>query len=215
MARGPSYCVPFRRRREGKTDYKARRALLISRQPRAVIRASLMHTNVQIIEATLTGDVIIASGNSIQLKAYGWKASCGNLSAAYLTGLLCGTRATERKVARAVPDIGMHQPTEGARVFASLKGIMDAGVNIPVDQKKIPDEARLKGKHISDYAKSLASSNMELYEKTFSGYLKRNLEPEKLEEHFETVRKAMASKPRKVTRPRKKDGRKTRRKKKK
>ncbi|MCW3982068.1 MAG: 50S ribosomal protein L18, partial [Candidatus Bathyarchaeota archaeon] len=30
MARGPSYRLPFRRRREGKTDYKARRALLIS-----------------------------------------------------------------------------------------------------------------------------------------------------------------------------------------
>jgi large subunit ribosomal protein L18 len=213
MARGPSYRVPFRRRREGKTDYKARRALLTSRQPRAVIRVSLKHTNVQIVKATLTGDTIIASGNSTQLRAYGWKASCGNLSAAYLTGLLCGSRATERKVTRAVPDIGMHQPTDGARVFATLKGIMDAGVDIPVDKKKFPDEARLKGKHISDYAKTLASSNMELYERTFSGYLKRNLEPEKLEEHFETVKKAMSSKPRQVTRPRKKVSRKTRRKK--
>ncbi|UCD97258.1 MAG: 50S ribosomal protein L18 [Candidatus Bathyarchaeota archaeon] len=211
MARGPSYRVPFRRRREGKTDYKARRALLISRQPRAVIRASLKHTTVQIIQATLAGDMIIASGNSRQLKAYGWKGACGNLSAAYLTGLLCGSKATEKKVTRAIPDIGMHQPTKGARVFASLKGLMDAGVNLPVDQKKFPDEARLKGNHISNYAKTLASSNMELYEQTFSGYLKRSLKPENLEEHFETVKKAMSLKPRKVTPPRKKTSRKTRR----
>jgi large subunit ribosomal protein L18 len=215
MARGPSYRVPFRRRREGKTDYKARRALLASRQPRAVVRRSLKHTTVQIIEATLTGDKIIAASNSKQLEAYGWQGACGNLSAAYLTGLLCGSRATEKKITRAIPDIGMHQPTEGARVFASLKGLMDAGVDIPVDQNKLPDEARLKGKHISDYAKTLATSNTDLYEQTFSGYLKRSLKPENLEEHFETVKKAMSSKPHKATTPRKKPSRKTKRMKKK
>jgi large subunit ribosomal protein L18 len=215
MARGPSYRVPFRRRREGKTDYKARRALLASRQPRAVVRTSLKHTTVQIIDATLTGDMIVTATNSKQLRAYGWQGACGNLSAAYLTGLLCGSMAIKKKTTQAIPDIGMHQPTEGARIFASLKGLMDAGVDIPVDQKKFPDEARLKGKHISDYAKTLASSNTELYEKTFSGYLKRSLKPENLEEHFETVKKAMSSKPRKVTTPRKKASRKTRRTKKK
>ncbi|MEJ2242859.1 MAG: 50S ribosomal protein L18, partial [Candidatus Bathyarchaeota archaeon] len=31
MATGPRYRVPFRRRREGKTNYRTRRALVLSR----------------------------------------------------------------------------------------------------------------------------------------------------------------------------------------
>src|SRR2546425_1171801 len=38
MADGPRYSVPFRRRREGRTDYKLRRALVRSGKPRAVVR---------------------------------------------------------------------------------------------------------------------------------------------------------------------------------
>ena len=96
MAKGPAYRVPFRRRREGKTDYKARKALVISRLPRVVTRGSLKHMNVQVIEATPTGDKVIVSANSQELKNYGWKVSCGNLPSAYLTGLLCGMRAVDK-----------------------------------------------------------------------------------------------------------------------
>ncbi len=193
MAKGPSYRVPFRRRREGKTDYKARKALIISRIPRVVTRVSLKHMNVQIIEATPTGDQVIASANSQELKNYGWQAVCGNLPSAYLTGLLCGIRAVAKNLKRAVADLGLHQPTKGARVFASLKGVIDAGVDVPHNVEKLPGEKKLKGQGIADYAKSLASSNTELYEKTFSKYLKRKLSPEKLPEHFEVTKEKIAS----------------------
>lgn len=195
MAKGPSYCVPFRRRREGKTDYKARKALILSRLPRLVTRGSLKHMNVQIIEATTTGDKVIVSANSQELKNYGWQAACGNLPSAYLTGLLCGTRAVAKNVKKAIVDIGLHQPTKGARVFASLKGVLDAGISVPHGVEKLPDEKQLRGQHIADYAKSLASSNVELYERTFSKYLKRKLAPEKLVEYFNAAKEKIAAPP--------------------
>ncbi len=198
MPTGPTYKVPFRRRREGRTDYKARKALIVSRLPRVVTRSSLKHTNVQIVEAEPAGDRVVASANSQELKNYGWQAACGNLPSAYLTGLLCGVRAVAKNVKKAVPDIGLHRPTRGARIFASLKGVIDAGVDIPHDAEKLPDGERLKGKHIADYAENLASSNNELYERTFSKYLKTKLIPEKLPQHFETVKE-------KITAPQKKE----------
>lgn len=193
MARGASYRVQFRRRREGKTDYEARKALIISKLPRVVTRGSLKHMNVQIIDATPTGDRIIASANSQELKNYGWQAPCGNLPSAYLTGMLCGVRAIAKNVKKAVADIGLHQPTKGARVFASLKGVIDAGVEVPHSVEKLPDEKRLKGQHIADYAKNLAASNTELYEKTFSEYLRNKLSPEKITEHLGAAKEKIAS----------------------
>jgi large subunit ribosomal protein L18 len=37
----PTYKMPFRRRREGKTNYTKRLKLLLSRKPRLVVRKSL------------------------------------------------------------------------------------------------------------------------------------------------------------------------------
>ncbi len=204
MAKGPSYRVAFRRRREGKTDYKARKALVISRIPRVVTRGSLKHFNVQIVEATPTGDKVIASANSQELRNYGWQTACGNLPAAYLTGLLCGVRAVAKDVKKAVADIGLHQPTKGARIFASLKGIIDAGVEVPHNVEKLPDEKRLRGQHIAAYAKHLASSNVQSYEETFSRYLQNSVSPEKVPEQFEAARDKISavlkkSKPQKKT----------------
>ncbi len=193
MAKGPSYRVQFRRRREGKTDYKARKALVTSRLPRLVTRASLKHINIQVIEATPTGDKVVASANSQELKKYGWQAACGNMPSAYLTGLLCGVRAAGKGVKKAVADIGLHQPTKGARIFASLKGFVDAGVEVPHSAEKLPDEKRLRGQHIADYAKNLASSNPQQYEKAFSKYLKDNLPPEKVPEHFDAAKGTIAA----------------------
>ncbi len=204
MARGPAYRVPFRRRREGKTDYKARKALIISKLPRVVTRGSLKHMNIQIVEATSSGDKVIVSANSRELEKYGWQGACGNIPSAYLTGLLCGVRAGAKNVKKTVADIGLHQPTKGARIFASLKGVIDAGVEVPCDEAKLPDEKRLRGQHIADYAKSLASSNPELYERSFSRYSEKKLSPEKLVEHFETVKEKIAVHPKKEKKVKKK-----------
>jgi large subunit ribosomal protein L18 len=206
VARGPTYNLPFRRRREGKTDYRARKALIVSRLARVVPRASLRNMNVQVIEATPTGDRVIASARSQELKNYGWRAACGNLPSAYLTGFLCGTRAMKKNVKKAVADIGLHQPTKGARVFASLKGVIDAGIDVPQEPRKLPEEQRLRGEHIAEHATLLLSLDDESYQKRFSKYLERKLPPEQLADHFEATKTKLSlpSRKEKAKQPRRK-----------
>ena len=193
MATGPRYRVPFRRRREGKTNYRLRRALVLSKQPRLAVRGTLNHMIAQIIKAKVTGDEVVVSAHSRELtKTYGWQGSCGNVSAAYLTGLLCGYRAVAHGVKKAVLDIGLRAPSRGARAFAALKGVLDAGVTVPHGENVLPDEKRIHGQHIVDYA-NLLSSNPEEYQKRFSKYLSRGLRPEKFSDHFSLIREKIVS----------------------
>ncbi len=188
MAFGPNYRVSFHRRRKGKTDYRARRALVISQLPRLVIRGTLKHMIVQVIEAKTVGDAVVASAHSRELdKSYGWKGSDGNISAAYLTGLLCGYRAVLAGVKKAVLDLGLQFPSKGARIFATLKGFVDAGVTVPYAKDELPNEKRIRGEHVAVYASRLAS-NPEAYQRQFSVYLSRKMPPEKLPEHFSSVK---------------------------
>jgi len=193
MPLGPNYRVPYRRRREGKTDYKARRALVLSKIPRFIVRGSLKHMTVQIVEARSEGDRVITAANSRELiKTFGWKGSCSNLPSAYLTGFLCGLRAVGKGVKRAILDIGLFSPTKGSRIFAALKGVMDAGVEIPCEKEKLPDENRVSGQHIAEYAKQLSAGEQTAYQKQFSRYLKENLQPEQLPTHFSETKEKIA-----------------------
>ncbi len=148
MSQGPRYRVPFRRRREARTDYRARLALLRSGLPRAVVRKTLNNTVVQLVAFDPKGDRIVASAVSGELREQEWKASTGNVPAAYLTGYLAGKRARAQGVERAVLDVGLVKPTKGSRVFAALKGLVDAGIEIPHGGEVLPPEERLRGDHI-------------------------------------------------------------------
>jgi large subunit ribosomal protein L18 len=193
MATGPSYRVAFRRRREGKTDYQMRRGLVLSGLPRLVVRGSLRNVTVQIVKAEVKGDKVIASAQSDELaKKYGWMGDAGNISAAYLTGLLCGFKAAGKEVKETILDIGLQYPSKGSRIFAALKGALDAGLTIPLDKEKLPDEKRIAGQHVAEYAKRL-SSNPEAYQKQFSAQLARGLKPEELAAHFTQVREKIIS----------------------
>ena len=186
MSSGPSYRVSYRRRREGRTDYRARRALVLSRIPRFIVRGSLRHMTVQIAEAQPKGDRVISSANSRELiKTYGWRANCGNLPSAYLTGFLCGLRAQGRGIKKAILDIGLFSPTKGSRIFAALKGASDAGLEIPCAKEKLPSDKQISGQHITEYAQQLSTKEQERYQRQFSRYLKEEkLQPEQLPEHF-------------------------------
>jgi large subunit ribosomal protein L18 len=193
MPTGPRYRVPFRRRREGKTNYRARRALVLSRTPRLVVRLSLKHAIVQVIEAEAIGDRVVVSAHSSELaKTYGWLSSGGNIPAAYLTGLLCGFKALANGVNKAFLDIGLHIPSKGTRVFAALKGVVDAGVEVPHSEDILPDEDRIRGKHIADYAASL-SSEPAVYQQKFSKAIKSGSRPEKISDHFSVVKGKVTS----------------------
>jgi large subunit ribosomal protein L18 len=189
MAKGPSFNVPFRRRKEGKTDYKLRKKLIISKLPRLVIRKTGRNIITQVINATVIGDIVITSAHSSELKKkYGWLGNLNNLPAAYLTGLLCGLRAVSKGVKKAILDIDLHTPSRGAGVFAAMKGFVDAGVEVTHDESILPDESRIRGEHIAKYAEMIYSEDTDKYSRIFSEYLLRNLPPQKLPEHFEMVK---------------------------
>lgn len=154
MATGARYRVRFRRARIGKTDYRARKQLLISRKPRLVVRRSLEHTNIQLIVPAKNGDEVLISANTIDLKKYGYNGGTGNLPSAYLAGLLLGYRAKKIGQSEAILDIGLCQATKGGRVFAALKGTIDSGLEIPHDPAIFPTEERIMGKHIDKYRKT-------------------------------------------------------------
>jgi large subunit ribosomal protein L18 len=105
---------------------------------------------VQFIEYKLVGDNVLASATSKELNKFGWNGSTSNLTAAYLTGLLAGKRAKENQINNAVLDIGIKVPARGSKIFATLKGIVDSGVDVPHGEDIIPNEDRIKGLHINE-----------------------------------------------------------------
>lgn len=146
MATSPRTRVPFRRRREGRTNYRTRLALLKSQETRLVVRRTNGNVIVQFVDWTQTGDAVKATAVAQELKKMGWEGSAKNTPAAYLTGLLAGKRAAQAGVESAVLDIGRHTPTKGSRVFAALKGVLDAGIDVPHGGEDIyPSEERLNG----------------------------------------------------------------------
>ncbi len=149
MSKGPTYKVKFRRRRENRTDYRKRLKLLKSRLPRAIVRKTLKNTIVQLALYDPKGDKIVTSANSKELVKLGWNFSTKSVPAAYLTGYLAGLRAKKENIESAVLDIGRHMPTKGGRVYAALKGMVDAGIEIPHDEDILPSEERLNGEHLN------------------------------------------------------------------
>ena len=151
MATGPRYKVAFRRRREGRTDYHLRLRLLLSKEDRVVVRKSSKHMQVQLVAPTPGGDVTLSSAISTELKKYGYDASTGNTTAAYLTGLLFGYRAQANGHEYGILDLGLQAASHGSRVYATLKGIVDAGFEIPHDPSVLPSDERIRGEHIAEY----------------------------------------------------------------
>lgn len=93
------YQVKLRRRREGKTDYYARKRLVTqaknkynSPKYRLVVRFTNTDVICQIAYARIEGDVIVASAYSHELPEYGVKVGLTNYAAAYCTGLLVARR---------------------------------------------------------------------------------------------------------------------------
>lgn len=191
MKSRPKYIVPHRRRREDRTDYRQRLRLLKSGEPRLVIRKSQRNTICQIITYDKNGDKVLVSADSKELKKYGWKGHTGNIPAAYLTGYLCGLRAKKSKTGKAVLDLGLYNSVKGSRLYAAMKGAVEAGINVPHSEEIVPTKSRLEGKHISDYAAKLKKSDADVYKKQFSGYLQKKLKPKDLPKHVQEVKKKL------------------------
>jgi large subunit ribosomal protein L18 len=147
MKNNKTRTIPFRRKREGKTDYKKRLGLLKSKSLRLVIRKSNKHIIAQLVSYSDNGDKVEESVSSNNLKEQGWDKNTGNIPAAYLTGLLIGKKANGKK---AILDLGLQSPKKGSRLFAVLKGAIDGGLVVNSDDQIFPSEDTLSGKHISE-----------------------------------------------------------------
>ncbi|MBU0614566.1 MAG: 50S ribosomal protein L18 [Nanoarchaeota archaeon] len=147
--------IQFRRKREGKTNYKKRLKLLMAKKPRLCVRISLKTISAQIIEYAPDGDKVIGSVNSSSLTKLGIK-STGNTPSAYLTGLMVGKLAKEKGVNEMILDIGFRKPVKGSKVYAVLKGALDAGIEIPHSDDIIPSEDRLNGKNIKGLSDTIS-----------------------------------------------------------
>jgi large subunit ribosomal protein L18 len=186
LGKGSRYRLPYRRRREHKTDYRARRVLAVSDKPRFVVRFSNRNILVQVVESKIVGDHVLVESHSRDLSDHGWRISGKNSSAAYLLGLITGYKALAKNITSANLDIGLKRATAGSRIFAVVKGANEAGLNIAVDSDVIPSPEKIEGRVIADYSDSIQDPY--LYEDIFSKYLRSGIQPENIPEHFQQVK---------------------------
>jgi large subunit ribosomal protein L18 len=171
--------IDYKRKRNGKTDYKKRLKLLISKKPRLVIRKTLTQIIAQIVDYGETGDKVIVSVKSSELKKLGLKLNTSNVPSAYLTGLLIGKRAKEKKIKEVVLDLGLNTPTKGSKIFSALKGVVDSGLKIPHSEDMFSDEEAINGIKINNFLKESKNKIQ------FSKYKKDKIDPAK---NFEAVK---------------------------
>ncbi|OMJ27444.1 60S ribosomal protein L5 [Smittium culicis] len=144
------YQTKFRRRREGKTDYYARKRLIVqaknkynSPKYRLVVRFTNTDVVCQIVYAKIQGDFVLASAYSHELPKYGVKVGLTNWSAAYCTGLLVARRVLTKlgladKYAGVVEADGTFSITESVDESARpFKAFLDVGLKRTTTGAKI------------------------------------------------------------------------------
>ena len=65
-----------------------------------------------------------------------------------MAGYAAGKMALAAGVNSAVLDIGLANATAGNRRFAALKGLLEAGMDVPHSEEILPSEERADGQHI-------------------------------------------------------------------
>lgn len=140
------YSKILRRLREEKTNYRRRRAMLMGKKDFITVKISNENMLVQIHAPELAGDKVIASAHSRFLLKNGWKGSRKSVSAAYLTGYFAGKKAMDKGVKDAILYSGTDSYTQ--RMAAALKGVIDAGLQIPANSETFPSDERINGQHL-------------------------------------------------------------------
>ena len=179
------YTSTFRRIRERKTNYRKREKLLVGKKDFVTVNISDQNISAQLIRPDLLGDKVMASVHSNELLSYGWKGSRKNIPSCYLVGLLLGKKCLQKKISSAILYIGKRHFT--TKIAACLKGLSEAGLELPFSESILPSEDRIQGNHIADYAKKL-KTNDDVYKSRFSSNLGSGLEPEKYPSHFSEVK---------------------------
>jgi len=135
------YQVKFRRRRQGKTDYYARKRLVVQDKNkyntpkyRLIVRFTNKDVIAQIAYSKIEGDHIVGAAYAHELPSFGIKHGLTNYAAGYATGLLLARRVlTKLKLADAYKghtevtgeDYNVEQNAEGPKPF---RAYLDVGV---------------------------------------------------------------------------------------
>jgi len=142
------------RRKENKTDYSKRLKLLKGKSPRVVFRKTNKYIIAQYIRSKEAQDSVEIEVNSKRLLTKGWPkefaGSLKSLPASYLTGYLMGTVIKKEKKETPVVDFGMIRVLHKTKVFAFLKGLKDAGIEIECEKEFFPEEEKIKGKNLKE-----------------------------------------------------------------
>lgn len=120
--------------------------MLMGKRDFVTVNITNENTQVQILKPGMAGDTVIASAHSRSLLDKGWKGSRKSIPAAYLTGYLAGKKAIGKGAKDAILYTGTRKYTQ--RVAAALKGLSDAGVQVPADAEAFPPEERINGDHL-------------------------------------------------------------------
>merc|ERR1712167_258475 len=130
--------VKYKRRREGKTDYYARKRLVTNDKNkfgtpkyRFVVRFTNKDIICQVISSKIKGDVCHAAAYAHELPRYGLSVGLTNYSAAYCVGLLCARRLLTKYGLADNFDVGLKRTTLGSKIFSAMKGAFDGGLEIP------------------------------------------------------------------------------------
>ena len=120
--------------------------------PRAIVRVSNTQVVCQLAQFDPDGDKIVASVRGSNLAAYGWPAGASTKSvpACYVAGYALGKSALSAGHDSAILDIGLASSSPGSRIFAALKGMVDAGLDVPHGEGIMPSDDRVNGAHIND-----------------------------------------------------------------
>ena len=180
-----------RRRREGLTDFRARKKAISSHSPLLVVRVSNKNVSSQFVVPRVKGDEVLSSAHSKQLGKLGWSGSPKSTPACYLLGLFAGKKAQSKGVKEAVLYNGLVPFIRGSRIAAFVKGVVDSGVSMSVDKEVFPSDERLTGKTISEFAAGLAKEGKEVYRARFSALIKGGFNPEDYPAQFEKTKAAI------------------------
>lgn len=142
-----AYSKILRRLREEKTNYKKRGTMLMGKRDFITVNITNENTQVQILKPNMTGDTVVSSAHSRYLLEKGWKGSRKSVPAAYLTGYLAGKKALVKGANDAILYTGTRKYTQ--RMAAALKGVIDAGVQVPANDDTFPSDERINGDHLT------------------------------------------------------------------
>mmetsp|Transcript_51310 Transcript_51310/g.160219 ORF Transcript_51310/g.160219 Transcript_51310/m.160219 type:complete len:200 (-) Transcript_51310:703-1302(-) len=164
-----------------------------NKKKRIIIRFSKRNLSLQMVNSNVDGDFILLSSYLKNLSKLEYKNLTNNYPFSYLLGYYFGKDLIEKvkqsetynkknysSKITAIIDIGLKRATIGNKSFASMKGSVDSGINIPhnynkifkvknneIDSKELFNE-RSKGIHIIKYIDLLKNEDEEKLKKQFS-----------------------------------------------